>query len=193
MPCPRSGTSLTGRVPVLVDGDFSLSESSAIVDCLEERYAAPAFARLLPADVRDRARARQILASVRSDVTALREERPTWRVFYEPDDNMALPKLSPQARRGAEKVLAIAEQIVPAGGGPLFGDCVADTDLAMMLLRLVRTGEHVPMRLRDDAEAQWRRPSLRAPSSTDPGRRTPRRSSHPAVPCPGHAESTPRS
>jgi hypothetical protein len=32
----------------LVDGGFALSESSAIVDYLEERYAARAFLRILP-------------------------------------------------------------------------------------------------------------------------------------------------
>jgi len=155
--------SLTARVPVLVDGDFALSESSAIVDYLEDRYAPPDFAPVLPGDLRDRARARQILAWVRSDVIELREQRPTWRVFYESANSVALPPLSAQARRGAAKVVAIAEQIVPHAGGPLFGDwCIADTDLAMMILRLVRTGDPVPPRVRDYAESQWLRPSVRA-------------------------------
>lgn len=43
------------RVPVLVDGDLALSDSSVICQYLEERYGGPS---LFPADVADRARAR---------------------------------------------------------------------------------------------------------------------------------------
>jgi glutathione S-transferase len=50
---------------------------------------------------------------------------------------------------------------VPADAGPLFGAwCIADTDLAMMLQRLVKTGHKVPKRLRDYAERQWERPAV---------------------------------
>jgi glutathione S-transferase len=43
------------RIPVLVDGDLVLSDSTAICEYLEDRQPEPA---LLPADIRDRARAR---------------------------------------------------------------------------------------------------------------------------------------
>jgi glutathione S-transferase len=43
------------RIPVLVDGDLVLSDSTAICEYLEDKQPAPA---LLPADIRDRARAR---------------------------------------------------------------------------------------------------------------------------------------
>ncbi len=43
------------RIPVLIDGDFSISDSSAICAYLDEAYPGHA---LLPADPRDRARAR---------------------------------------------------------------------------------------------------------------------------------------
>ena len=43
------------RIPVLVDGDLVLSDSSAICQYIEDKQPAPA---LLPADIRDRARAR---------------------------------------------------------------------------------------------------------------------------------------
>lgn len=52
--------SLTGRVPTLLDGNFALSESSAIAEYLEERYAPPALPALYPLDIAERARARQI-------------------------------------------------------------------------------------------------------------------------------------
>src|SRR5580693_2334033 len=51
--------SMTGRVPLFVDGDLAISESSAIVEYLEEAYPPPGHARVLPAGLRERARARQ--------------------------------------------------------------------------------------------------------------------------------------
>src|SRR6188768_2865597 len=78
-------TSFTARVPALVDGDFSLSESSAIIEYLEDKWPAPAHAALLPQDTRQRARARQIMAWVRSDLMPIREERSAEYVFYPHD------------------------------------------------------------------------------------------------------------
>src|SRR5687768_12556457 len=46
------------KVPTLVDGDFVLWESNAIVEYLAEKHESP----LLPADLRARARARQWMA-----------------------------------------------------------------------------------------------------------------------------------
>jgi len=43
------------RIPVLVDGDLVLSDSSVICQYIEDKQPTPA---LLPADIRDRARAR---------------------------------------------------------------------------------------------------------------------------------------
>ena len=76
-------TSFTARVPALVDGAFSLSESSAIVEYID--------------------------------------------------------------------------------GGSLFGAwSIADTDLAMMLQRLVKTHQPLPARLKTFAEREWQRPSVQA-------------------------------
>ena len=153
--------SLTSRVPVLVDGDFSLSESSAIDEYLDDSYPPPAHARVLPADVRARARARQVMAWLRSDLMPIREERSAEYVFYAHDRLRPFAPLSEAGRRAAAKLLAAAERLVPAGGGPLFGAwCIADTDLAMMLQRLVKTGHDVPPRVRAYAEEQWRRPAV---------------------------------
>src|SRR5579862_2171591 len=57
-------TSFTARVPALVDGSFSLSESSAIVEYLEDKWPPPGHPALLPRDLQRRARARQIMAWV---------------------------------------------------------------------------------------------------------------------------------
>ena len=59
--------------------------------------------------------------------------------------------------------MSFAERVVPADGGPLFGAwSIADTDLAMMLQRLVKTGEQLPDQLRVFAEREWQRPSVQA-------------------------------
>jgi glutathione S-transferase len=154
--------SLTSRVPVLVDGDLAISESSAIVEYLEDAYPAPSHARVLPADVRARARARQVMAWVRSDLMPIREERSAEYVFYPLDQLEPFAPLSAAGERAAAKVLASADRLISAAGRPLFGAwSVADTDLAMMLQRLVRTGHDVPARIRAYAEAQWERPSVK--------------------------------
>jgi glutathione S-transferase len=153
--------SLTSRVPMLTDGEWSLSESSAIVEYLEEKYPAPAHPRVLPADLHARARARQILAWIRSDLLPLREERSSEYVFYPHAQLAPFAPLSADGLYAAQKLLGIAEQLVPASGPLLGAWCVADTDLAMMLQRLVKTGFDVPARLRAFAEAEWQRPAVR--------------------------------
>ena len=154
--------SLTSRVPALVGNDFALSESSAIVEFLEESFPAPAHASIFPSDVRDRARARQIMAWVRSDLFALREERSTEYVFYPHADLDPLAPLSPAGINAATKLVAVADQLVPSASGSIFGEwCIADTDLAMMLQRLAKTGFDLPTRIRAYAETQWERPAVK--------------------------------
>jgi len=151
--------SVTARVPVLEHGAFALSESSAIVEYLEETFPPPAHAATLPADRRDRARARKIMAWIRIDLGPLRDERPTHTIFYEP----ARSPLSMLGAAAAEKLIRVASSFVPDGRTTLFDSfCIADADLAMMLQRLVANKQPVPSKLRDFALAQWERPSIRA-------------------------------
>ncbi len=155
-------TSLTARVPLLVDGDFALSESSAIDEYLEEAYPPPAHAPILPTAIRHRARARQVMAWLRSDLMPIREERSSTYVFYPHEGLPPLAPLSSAGQRAAAKLVAAAEQLVPPDAGPMFGAwCIADTDLAMMLRRLARTGFDLPRRIRAYADAQWERPAVR--------------------------------
>jgi glutathione S-transferase len=148
---------ITGRVPALRDGTFWLAESSAIVDYLEEAY--PDTPRVLPTDVLERARARQILSWLRSDLVALREARPTTTLFYAP----AADPLPPAAREAADKLLAVADTLVPKDATSIFAAwTIVDSDLALMLQRLIKNGERVPDRLAAFAAAQWARPSVHA-------------------------------
>jgi glutathione S-transferase len=151
--------SLTRRVPAIVDGDFHLSESSAITEYLEEAYPAPGHAAVYPGDRRERAVARQVQAWLRSDLLPIREERSTQTVFLGTPTDRAL---TDRARAAAEKLIAAARDLIPVGAGNLFGAwCIADTDLALMLQRLIVNGDAVPPDLRAYAEYQWQRPSVR--------------------------------
>lgn len=151
--------SLTARVPLLVDGDFRLSESSAIAEYLEALYPAPAHAAVYPQHPQLRARARQLQAWLRSDLLPLREQRNTEVVFLRP---VSTP-LDAAGQRAAAKLLRVVEACLPDGAANLFGDwCIVDTDLAVMLLRLVNNGDPVPARLADYAQRQWQRPAVQA-------------------------------
>jgi glutathione S-transferase len=152
-------TSLTARVPSLAHAGFHLAESSAIAEYLEETFPPPAHPHLLPVGLRERARARQLMAWLRSDLGALRDERSTVTMFY----RFRLPPLAPAAERDAQKLIRVAEQTIPADTGPLFGVwCLADSELAFMLHRLILNRHDVPARVRAYAAAQWQRPSVRA-------------------------------
>jgi glutathione S-transferase len=149
-------SSLTGRVPALcVDDRFWLSESTAIAEYLDERFAQSP--RLYPQDIEQRARTRQLQAWLRSDLMALRKERPTEAVYL----GQRFAPLSADAQKAVDKLVAVAGQLLSHGGEHLFGDwSIADVDLAVMLQRLVQHGDALPAKLKAHAEQQWQRPSV---------------------------------
>jgi glutathione S-transferase len=148
---------LTGAAPVLQHGSFWLAESLAIVEYLEELFPQPP---MLPVDVRDRARARQLMTWMRNDHEALRLERPSERIFYRGPD--AAP-LSPAARAIADDLVRVSLRLGVDARGAVFGGqfSVLDLELAFALMRLVATGHEVPEAVRAYAAAVWARPSGR--------------------------------
>jgi glutathione S-transferase len=146
---------LTGKVPALVHGDLWLTESSAIIEYLEDVF--PDAPRVLPTDPIARARARQLMAWIRSDLLALREERPTTTMFYE----RATAPLTAAGEAAAATLVRVAEAVVPTTSPHLFGTwSIADADLAFMLHRLLSNDHPVPARVAEYARAQWQRPSV---------------------------------
>ncbi|WP_395606996.1 glutathione transferase [Pseudomonas sp. B22129] len=146
--------SLTQRVPTLEEGDFSLSESSAISEYLDAVYPGTA---VYPADPKQRARARQVQAWLRSDLLPIRQERSTLVVFY----GQKMPALSPVAEAAARKLIGAAQTLLAGNPDNLFGEwSIADVDLAVMLNRLILNGDSVPAQLAAYAERQWQRPSV---------------------------------
>lgn len=150
---------LTSRIPCLVEGDFWLSESSAIAEYLEEAYPPPDHPRIFPESVKERAVCREVQAWIRTDLLPLRQERPTTSIFF--SDERANDPLSPAARRSADKLVRAAERLIAEGKTTLFSSySIADTDLALTLMRLHANGDALPARLARFAEAQWGRPSV---------------------------------
>ena len=150
---------LIGKVPLLVHGALWVSESLAISEYLAERFPSPAHPRLFPADLGQRARARQVMSFLRTDLFKLREERPTTTVFGAPQPRA----LSAGAQAQADELIRIASQLLAAGHPTMFADfTIADADLALALMRLIKNGDPVPATVKAYAEAVWARPSVRA-------------------------------
>lgn len=147
---------VTGRVPSLSHGEFSLAESSAIVEYLEDAFPEP---RVLPAGLEARARCRQLMSWLRSDDTAIiREERPSSVIFYSPK----IAPLTEKAVHAVQKLLSVTERLL-GGRRQLFDAwCIADAELAFMLMRLIAAHEVIPDSVRAYAEGQWSRPSVEA-------------------------------
>jgi len=149
--------SLTCKIPVLVHEGFALSESSAIAEYLEELV--PDSKRIYPQDIKQRARARQLQAWLRSDLLVVRRERPFDLVYFGKKDT----SLSDEARAAVDRLFFVADRLLEEGAEHLFGDwSIADTDLAIMLNRLVANGDPVPARLAAYVQRQWDRDSVRA-------------------------------
>lgn len=147
-----------GKVPMLVHGGLWLTESLAISEYLAEAFRFPDYPRLFPADLGARARARQVMSWLRTDLFALREARPTTSVFGTP----VTTALGAAAQAQADELVRVATRLIAPGASSLFAEwCIADADLALALMRLVKSGDPVPAHVVAYAEAQWARPSLR--------------------------------
>ncbi|MCA9676079.1 MAG: glutathione transferase [Myxococcales bacterium] len=148
------------KVPLLRHRDHWCTESLAISEYVAETFPAPAYARLFPANLAERARARQVMHWLRTDLFALRAERPTSGFLGEAPAPATAP-LSDEARAQADTLVRVAGQFVAPERTTLFAEwCIADVDLALALRRLVASGEPVPAHLAAYVEATWARPCM---------------------------------
>lgn len=98
--------SLTCKIPTLIHQGFALSESSAIAEYLEE--VAPGHNRLLPLDIKQRARARQLQAWLRSDLLVIRKERPADLIYFGKKDT----PLSDDALAAVDRLFFVADRLL---------------------------------------------------------------------------------
>jgi glutathione S-transferase len=147
------GRTNIARVPALQHGDMWLTESSAIVEYLEETFP---DRPLFPANPVARAKTRQLMAFLRSDLFALRTERSWWFCVY---PERPLPPLSRDAQRDARELVDLVVRLSAAG--ELAEWNIAHADLAFTLLRLARTNYPLPEAAQQFIDASLARPSLR--------------------------------
>jgi glutathione S-transferase len=149
---------ILGKVPTLQHGELWITESLAISEYAAERFPFPSFPRLFPADLGDRARSRQVMSYLRTSMFGLREDRPTSGVFGRP----TLKPLSDKAKADAAELLHLATTLVKPGATSMFGEyCIADSDLALALMRMIAAEDPMPSHLVDYALAQFDRRSVK--------------------------------
>jgi glutathione S-transferase len=150
--------SVIAKLPILAHGETWISESLAISEYLAETFPAPAHPRLFPADLAERARARQLMMFLRTSLLALRDARPTASVFGRP---MTRP-MPERAREEAAELERVALALVPLDRSTIFEDwCIADCDLALALMRLIANQDPLDRRLATYALAHFDRRSVR--------------------------------
>ena len=146
------------KVPMLIHGDLVINESIAISEYLAETFPTPAHPRLFPADLGDRARARQVMSWLRTSLSALRHERPTTTIYGQP----VTTPLTAEAAADAEELIRVGTAMIEPGRTTLFDAwCIADADLGLALMRLIANADPVPAPLVAYADAQWQHPSVR--------------------------------
>ena len=127
------------KVPVLLDGDFTVWDSLSIMEYLSEHYL---DGRGWPSDTRVRAVARSMSAEMHSSFSSLRDGLPM-------NCRKHFPKfvLSPAVLRDIDRIKAIWQKCKSeygAGGDWLFGDySIADAMYAPVVLRF--NGYDVPL------------------------------------------------
>jgi glutathione S-transferase len=98
------------------------------------------------------------MSYLRTSLMPLRAQRPTTSLFGGPS---AQAPLTAEAAADAAELLRIAGRLVTPGATAMFGAfCIADADLALALMRLIKNGDPVPAHLVSYAQAVWARPSV---------------------------------
>ncbi len=124
-----------GQVPVLLDDDFSVWETLAIIEYLHDKFPGRG---IWPEDIRLRARARSLAAEMHAGFGALRSHCPMNIEAKLPEVGQRVWAEEPKVRANVERIEVAWVDALNASGGPfLFGDfCAVDAMYAPVATRL---------------------------------------------------------
>ncbi|MBI3545361.1 MAG: glutathione S-transferase family protein [Gammaproteobacteria bacterium] len=115
------------RVPVIVDGDFALYESAAILEYLEDKYPATDPQRVLfPANIQQRASVRRLIREIDQYFSA-GIERLVEQILFTPKEKWNEAEIS-AARQICHDELAYFERIL---GGDFLAGAVSAADFSL--------------------------------------------------------------
>ena len=125
----------SGKVPVLLDDDFAVWDTLAIIEYLHDKFPGHG---VWPEDMRERARARSLAAEMHAGFNALRNHCPMNIEAALPEVGAKLWAEQAELRADVTRIeLAWAEALTASGGPFLFGDfCAADAMFAPVCMRL---------------------------------------------------------
>jgi glutathione S-transferase len=141
------------RVPVLVDGDFTLYESNAIVEYLDEAYPATG-APLFPGDTRARALARRLICEV-DNYFDKAVDPVTEQAFYKKPEERDAKKLE----EGRDGVIAEYALFTKAMQGDYLVGSLSAADFAFY--PLVAFMKRCEVKMPELASDNWLTPELR--------------------------------
>lgn len=114
-----------GKVPLIVDGDFTLSESNAIVEYLEEQY--PATPRLLPGSTRQRSQVRRWVSDIDDNFGGALAKLTGW-VLWTPHEKWKEERIAEARQAVLDELTWIAGHM---GGDYLAGNAITAADFAL--------------------------------------------------------------
>ena len=97
-----------GQVPLIIDGDFALWESNAIVEYLEEQF--PATARLFPGSTKERSEVRRQIAEIDDNFGAALSKLTGW-VLWTPGDQWNEERIAGARKAVLDELEYIATQM----------------------------------------------------------------------------------
>lgn len=114
-----------GKVPLIVDGEFTLAESNAIVEYLDEQY--PATPRLLPGSTRQRAQVRRWVSDIDDNFGSALAKLTGW-VLWTPQEKWKPERISEARQAVLDELRWIAGHM---GGDYLAGNALTAADFAL--------------------------------------------------------------